>query len=286
MRKSRPTTKPKLLAVDLDGTLLDSFGTPHRADARAIEALLASGIPVAIITGRLYSGSRATAQSLGIEGPIGCVDGSHIVRASNHETLLHRGIAGDDARELRSIISRHWAATFLFAEDSIVHDDRGAPYLPYVATWSRNIRRAPFVSEHEHWEADAGITGIVSVGHESAIGPSFTEICEKLGGRAQALMFPIAKVPGMYGMIVRAHGGTKGTALAWIAKHHGVSIDEAVCVGDWLNDVSMLEIAGWSFAMGHAPDAVKAISTHVLAETNRQGGGVAAAIALAFGVRA
>ena len=52
--------------------------------------------------------------------------------------------------------------------------------------------------------------------------------------------------------MARAAGGTKGSALAYVAAHHGCTLDETVCVGDWLNDVSMFAVAGRSYAMGQA----------------------------------
>ena len=89
----------------------------------------------------------------------------------------------------------------------------------------------------------------------------------------------------MWAIMVRAAGGTKGTAVRWIAEHEGVSIDDTVCVGDWINDVPMFEVAGRSFAMGQAPDEVKRKATDVLVETSAEGGGVASAISEAFGIR-
>ena len=69
----------KLCAVDLDGTLLDPNGAAHDKDLRALKALMSEGLHVTIVTGRLYSGTRPTAEALGIRGPVACVDGSHIV---------------------------------------------------------------------------------------------------------------------------------------------------------------------------------------------------------------
>jgi hydroxymethylpyrimidine pyrophosphatase-like HAD family hydrolase len=73
--------------------------------------------------------------------------------------------------------------------------------------------------------------------------------------------------------------------MRWIANHEKVSLDETVCVGDWLNDVPMFEVAGRSFAMGQAPDEVKAKASDILPHTVEGGGGVASAIELAFGIR-
>ncbi|MDP9002276.1 MAG: HAD family hydrolase, partial [Myxococcota bacterium] len=63
-----------------------------------------------------------------------------------------------------------------------------------------------------------------------------------------------------------------------------VALVDTVCVGDWINDVAMFELAGRSFAMGQAPDEVKAKATDVLSQTVESGGGVAQAVQQAFGI--
>ena len=132
----------KLLAIDLDGTLLDASGRPHARDVKAVHAALAAGVSVSIVTGRLYSGSRAAAEVLGLRGAVGCADGSHVVLASDHTTLLHRGVGGADAVALRQALAKAKAATFVFAKDAIGHDARGTPYVGYMSTWSNDVRIA------------------------------------------------------------------------------------------------------------------------------------------------
>ncbi len=78
-------------------------------------------------------------------------------------------------------------------------------------------------------------------------------------------------------MVVRAAGVTKGTALEWIAEHYGVSPVETVAVGDWLNDIPMMQAAGRAFAMAQAPDNVKAAATDLLEADAWSGGGIAEA---------
>jgi hydroxymethylpyrimidine pyrophosphatase-like HAD family hydrolase len=77
--------------------------------------------------------------------------------------------------------------------------------------------------------------------------------------------------------VVRAAGVDKGTAIDWVARHHGVTAAEVVAVGDWLNDIPMLRRAGRSFAMGQAPLEVKAAATDVLKASAHTGGGLAEA---------
>ena len=77
----------KVFVTDIDGTLLGADGDVHPSDAEAIAALIARGVPVTLCTGRMYSGTREIAESLGILGPVACIDGSHIVDSTNHVEL-------------------------------------------------------------------------------------------------------------------------------------------------------------------------------------------------------
>jgi hydroxymethylpyrimidine pyrophosphatase-like HAD family hydrolase len=278
---------PKLLAVDLDGTLLDPRGQPHERDVRALQAALAEGVCVSILTGRLYSGTRPTVEVVGLRGAVGCADGSHLVRAHDHETLLHLGVRGDAAQRLRGAFARAGIATFVFARDAIGHDAGGAQFVDYVATWSKDVRLAPDVFQHELWKAEDGVTAVVAIGDEEQVTGVVGELRAGLAGAVMAVSFPLRRGAhaGRWGMIVRSAAGTKGTALAWIAKHEGVALADTVCVGDWVNDVPMFEAAGRSFVMGQAPDEVKAKGTDVLEETAENGGGVARAVETAFGIR-
>jgi hydroxymethylpyrimidine pyrophosphatase-like HAD family hydrolase len=284
-RPASSAKQPRLIAVDLDGTLLDWRGVPHEQDVRALRAAMAEGIRVSIITGRLYSGTRPSAEVVGIVGPVGCADGSHLVNAADHLTLLHHGIHGHLAISLRDALARHGPATFLFAEDMIVHDRLGEDFLGYVRTWSNQVERTRRIHEHALWEAKNGLTAVVAVGTENQIANSHDEIRGSLAGAAQVAIFPVRRLPGIWGLVARAAGGTKGSALRWIAEHHGLDIEETVCVGDWMNDVPMMMVAGRAFAMGQAPEDVKAVATDVLEETSEHGGGVASAVSRAFGVR-
>jgi hydroxymethylpyrimidine pyrophosphatase-like HAD family hydrolase len=279
-------TAPKLLAVDLDGTLLDVHGHPHARDVRALRAAIAQGVRVSIITGRLYSGTRPVSERVGMRGAIGCADGSHIVHALDHGTLVHLGVQGPHATVLRDALARARATTFVFAEDAIGHDPAGAPFVGYVSTWSNDVRVVPDVFEHELWGASRGITAAIALGTREQITRAHGELSRDLAGAVFMAVFPVRRGPhaDTWAMLVRAGGGTKGTALRWIAEHEQVALADTVCVGDWVNDVPMFEVAGRSFAMGQAPDEVKSRATDVLDETAETGGGVARVVLEIFGI--
>ncbi len=273
----------KLLALDVDGTLLRRDGTVHPDDHAAIGRVSASGVPVTIITGRLYSGTHEVARRVGLRGPIACVDGSQIVDLEGDTALYHAAIAGGDAALLREVLERHGPASFLFAHDTIVHDPDGAPFAGYVRTWSPRVDVVPRVADHPYWEHERGLMAVVAVAPEAGIRAVAAELEERLHHAARVISFPVHRI-GMFAMVIRAAGPTKGTAVEWLARHHGITPAEVVVVGDWLNDVPMFQVAGRSFVMGQAPPAVKATATDQLAANCWNGGGVAEAVRRAFGL--
>ena len=276
--------KYKLLTIDIDGTLLRRDGTVHPDDALAIARLKERGVPVTLVTGRLYSGSCAVARSVQLTGPIACVDGSHIVDLSDDSALFYRTIAGADAALLRDTLARHNTASFLFAQDSIVHDAMGAPFAAYVRTWSPKVAVVERVTAHPFWEHELGLMAVVAVGAEDHVMAAYDELLQRLAHAAAVVSFPVSRGSGLFAVMVRAAGPTKGTAVEWLAKHHGCATEEVVAVGDWLNDVPMFKIAGRSFAMKQAPLPVKEAATDELSAHGEFGGGVAEAISRAWGI--
>ena len=274
----------RLLALDLDGTLLQHDGSIHRRDLDAIERVQRSGVLVTIATGRMFSGARDAAERIGAEGPMVCVDGSHLLASRQGDPLAHHGIAGDDARLLRQLVHEHQTASYLFAQERIVHDDRGHDFASYVATWSPNLEVASRTTEHPLWEHDDGVLAALTLGPEGTIASLCLALEAQLGHAVTVASFQVKRAPGTSAALIRAKGHDKGTGLRRLFAHHGLDPKEVVVVGDWLNDVPMFQVAGRSFAMGHAPEAVKAKATDRLRTEGGVGGGVAEAIELAFGV--
>ncbi|HEU4730243.1 MAG TPA: HAD-IIB family hydrolase [Kofleriaceae bacterium] len=267
----------RLLALDLDGTLLRADQRVDERDVAAIAELQAAGVTVTIVTGRLHSGATGAARACAIEGAIACVEGSHLVEIASGRTLVHHGMPEDTAALVRGVFLEHGVTCFVFDAHGIHHDHAGAPYAHYISTWSPNLR---IVEEEAAWQTVP--LGAVAIGDELEVARAH----EVLRGHADQLFsarFAVSACPGKAALLVRMAGATKGTALAELCRRAGVSLAEAVAVGDWLNDVPMFEVAGRSFAMGSAPDDVRAKATDVLACMAGSGGGIAEAIRRSWG---
>lgn len=267
----------RLLALDLDGTLLRADHTVDPRDVDAIAELQAAGVAVTIVTGRLWSGATDAARACGIDGAIACVEGSHLVELSTGTTLAHHPLADDVTGALRDTIATHRLAAFVFDAAGIHHDHAGAPYASYVRTWSPNLRVA---DDGQIWPSAPLAT--VAVGEPDAVAAAHAALRAR-ADRLFSVSFSVSMCPGKHAVLVRAAGPTKGTALAELCAAAGVDLADAVAVGDWVNDVPMFEVAGRSFAMGSAPDAVGAKATDRLTTPAGAGGGIAEAIRRAWG---
>jgi hypothetical protein len=267
----------RLLALDLDGTLLRRDHSVDERDVAAIAELQAAGVTVTIVTGRLQSGATAAARVCSIEGAIACVEGSHLVELATNTTLVHHPMSDEVTTLLRSTIGAHRLASFVFETGGIHHDHAGAPFAGYVSTWSPNLR---VVEEELAWQTVP--LAAVAIGEPDAVAAAHATL-RGHADRIFSVSFEVSACPGKHALLVRAAGPTKGTALAELCRTVGCTLADAVAVGDWVNDIPMFEVAGRSFAMGSSPDAVRTKATDVLSSTAGDGGGIAEAIRRAWG---
>lgn len=232
---------------------------------------------MALCTGRMFSGTREIAASLRLLGPVACIDGSHIFDLHTRGELSCTAISAESAHHVREALAMYRPAAFVFSGDRVIHDARGDRFLNYLSTWSDVRHRVLDVHLPEAWETERNVAALVLMGDEDSI-LGMDRALEGVPG-LQDIVFEVRRedLAGTWGMVVRASGVDKGTAVAWLAQHYGIGLEDVVAVGDWLNDVPMLQRAGQSFAMAQAPDEVKAAAKQVLRADIWVGGGVAEA---------
>jgi hydroxymethylpyrimidine pyrophosphatase-like HAD family hydrolase len=257
--------------------LVGPGGEVHPRDAKAIKELLRKEVPVALCTGRMFSGTREIAAAMRLLGPVACIDGSHIFDLHTRGELSCTAISAAASGFVREALAMFRPAAFLFSGDRVIHDRSGNPFLDYLSTWSDVRHCVADVVRPEAWLNEPNVAALVLMGSEDAI-LGMDRALEGVEG-LQDIVFEVRRpdLVGTWGMVVRASGVDKGTAITWLARHYGVDVEQVVAVGDWMNDVPMLERAGQSYAMAQAPEEVKAAAKFVLEADIFQGGGVAEA---------
>ncbi len=286
---SEPT--PRILALDLDGTLVCRDGSVHPADLAAVAAAQAIGVQVSIVTGRLYSGVRELAARLDIRGTVVCSDGAELIDPLTHRVVAHRRMRGVVATDLRDALSGPGLALFVMASDHITYDAAGAPLARYVRNWTPVMERVDSALAMPAWTDEHGISALVAVGAATRVEAVADGL--RADDRYRVDSFAVHRAPGAEqddegpprrGLLVHAAGVDKGRALQDLATQAGVSIAQTVAVGDWVNDIPMLRVAGRSFVMGGAEPEVTAAASDQLEARCWSGGGVAEAVRKVWGV--
>ena len=221
----------------------------------------------------MYSGTRVGAERICVGEPLACIDGSHIVDATSGRELATAPLSATSVHGLIGALEEHGPAAFVFSSDRVYFDDDGRNLLPYVTTWSDQTEQLGCVLDRDHWDEERPIAALVALGAKVQVERVHQFVQAHHVEWLQSACFPLTRQPGdMWGLLVRAAKVDKGTAIEWLASHYGITIEEIVTIGDWYNDVPMLLRAGCSFAMGQAPEDVKAAAKHVLKSDIYSGG--------------
>jgi Cof subfamily protein (haloacid dehalogenase superfamily) len=237
----------KLVASDLDGTLLRPDETVSERTSKALAAAREAGITVVLVTGRPPRSLGPIAARIGVGGIAICANGA-VIWDLDHGTMVdHSPLAADlAARLIRAL--REAIGGVLFAvelEGGFGHE----------AGWSEGPIAAPAdVLEADALELVTGPVTKLLVRHPTL---PFAEVAE----RAREAVGDDAVVTwaGTRVVEISAAGVTKAFALERLCRHLGVRQQQVVAVGDMPNDLPMLAWAGRSVAVANAaPEVLEA----------------------------
>jgi Cof subfamily protein (haloacid dehalogenase superfamily) len=250
----------RLLAVDIDGTLLDSRGQLPDVHRDALVDAVAQGVEVALVTGRSFHFTQPVVALLPIPLTLICNNGA-VVKSTSGETLLRHLLSRDAARQVLAE-TRH-------LEDSvaIVFDRPDERQIVFERMdWSHPNRRGyydknkAFIAEAPAPLADMLTEDPIQVMFNGSVAP-MRALAATLGAMPIANQFSVAiteyEARDFSLVDINAAGCSKGTTLArWVGSRGWTRADVAA-IGDNLNDIEMLDFAATAFVMGNATDALK-----------------------------
>lgn len=248
---SWPTRAPRLLATDLDGTLLDPAGSVSARTAAALRDAEEAGVEVVFVTARPPRWVADLAPHVAGHGVAICANGAAVVEVATGRVLAAHGmdatLVGGLAARLRAELGEvHLAVEALggFAAERGYVDEHVVP------------AGSPVVDRIE--DALDGPTLKLLVRTTTDHGPDHATVVQRAVG-SDALVAD----SGAVGLgEVSAAGVTKAAALADWAARRGVPARDVWACGDAPNDLPMLGWAGESFAVANAFDPVRAAARH------------------------
>jgi len=278
----------KLLALDLDGTLLNSRGQIPDANRKAIRAAEEKGVLVTIATGRRFRDGRPVGIELELNAPLVTHNGALIKYAESLETVASSLLSTDTATEIVRVGKAFGGDALVSADPhgkgTLLYDRLSADNLPlqkYVS-WAKKLHGT------EAEEAVLHVADLDPILHlHEVIHISFSGTCARMVEMAEVLKVELSDtitlLPTIYPHFdftlidILPPDASKGIGLEKLALINKLRPEEVMAIGDNFNDVEMLEFAGTPVVMGNADPGLLERDEFYTTVSNDENG-VAAAI--------
>jgi Cof subfamily protein (haloacid dehalogenase superfamily) len=254
----------KLVAIDLDDTLLDStlsISGPCKSNIRAARE---KGVIITLATGRMYSSALPFALQLEVDVPLITYQGALVKNSQTQQVLYYQPLAPDMAVAVLKYFQKAGVHYHSYFNDQLCLESRSEEGMNY-----------------------AQLAGV-----EPLIVPSLVDACRQgqealkimAVNRDQERLLEMEKdLKHIYGSslhITRSKPyyleimnpqANKALALKTLAEHFGIQQREVMALGDSYNDMEMIKWAGLGVAMGNAPAEVKRVADFVTASNDEDG---------------
>lgn len=253
----------KLIALDLDGTLLNPGGRITAAARQAVARARAAGVRVVLNTGRPIPEAIHFSREAGCDDLISCLGGGALVDRADGRVLRRFDIREPSGSRALELCLNREIELMIFAGNQILVDPFSKGSL---------LRTYPFAAFHDN----AVLTGD-PLDYIRAHGLPVT----KIHGDWNPGRYPLKELAALPGVQLTrsndrdfelvAAGVDKGRMLGLLAMLYGIALEDCAAVGDSDNDLAMLRVVGTPIAMGNAAQRVKDIAYRIVARNDEEG---------------
>ncbi|MBQ4289219.1 MAG: HAD family phosphatase [Clostridia bacterium] len=251
----------KLIAIDMDKTLLTDESLLTERSKEAMEAAEKKGAYVVLATGRMAANVRALVEKLGLNlhSPIICGGGSQVVD-KDYNLIYSCNIVPDVAKQVLDFCRDNNIYCQIFEGANFIFKKHMPQTDTYVGISGLTPVEDPDIFEREHVDTPK----ILIIEDEETIKKLQVTLREK---------FPMLNIGTSRPTFLELNNpdGNKGVALKVLAEKLGLSRDELIAIGDNQIDASMIEYAGLGAAVGNALPEIKDIADYISADNNNEG---------------
>ena len=251
----------KLIAIDVDDTLLNDDIKVTDATKAALKAAIDKGVTVTLATGRMFASARQIARQIELNVPIITYQGSLVKTLFSDEVLYERNVPADGARQIFEYCEKHGLHLQLYVNDMLYTTEDNDKVRGYS-----KLSNVPYIVEPDYEKLLLEpLTKMLIIDDPARLDEVAGELRGIVGDRVH-----ITKSKAHYLEFMHKEG-TKGHALAFLARKIGCTMDQVIAIGDAWNDHEMVEVAGLGVAMGNAVEPLKAIADYVTLTNNEDG---------------
>lgn len=255
-------TTYRIIALDLDGTLLNQQKKILPESLSALALARQQGVKVVIVTGRHHSAIHPFYQALQLDTPAICCNGTYLYDYRAQKTLHANPLTAQQAKSVIALLEQHAIHGLMYADDGMLYQTPTGHVVSSLA-WAETLpahQRPAFIQVASLAAAADSAQGIwkFALSHHDT---------RELNAFAQHVMQALdltCEWSWQDQVDVAQTGNTKGKLLQHWVESQGMSMREVVAFGDNFNDISMLEAAGLGIAMGNSADEIKARADRVI----------------------
>lgn len=265
----------RLIAADMDGTLLDSKGRISAYDLEMIQKARSKGIIFAACTGRYPENAAQIMLNAGLSGPVVSLNGAVVETAPNegriHEILLPE----QTGREVFGRLEELGEGYYIFGRATVASRRDWPRHISEASADMAAIlkRKVRYTYGLEACIAALSLPIFKFFVYRSQDGHALEEIADNLAG------IPGVEITqsGVRNLEVMPTGADKGTGLKILSERLGIDQKHTMALGDQMNDLSMIAWAGTGIAMGNAIEEVKQAAAGITGTNEESGVGNAIA---------
>jgi len=260
------STHYRLLAIDVDGTLVNSSDHLTPATQEALRRTISAGIHVVLATGRRYSHTLHLVEPLGISVPLVTASGALVKDPADHRTLYKSEFDAPLLRDLLATLDGAGYDALLNADTFHEGFDFFQPGEPrknrYLTEYLALNPGCGRVWPELFLTPPPGIFAGFAMGTRDEMSSVERLLHASLPGQVTTHVLRSPRYRGFMCELIPA-GVTKWSAVRRLAAQWGIADEEICAVGDDVNDITMIRAAGLGVAMGNAVPEVKTAADRI-----------------------
>lgn len=264
----------RLLAVDLDGTLVRQDGTVGERTRQALQAATRRGIKIVVCTGRRFRTTLPILEQLELAVPVIVHSGQLIKDTRTRQTLHHTYLPKELCLEAVKFLKRHGLPPIVYVDlfaqgtDIYLENDRDG-HLYHRQYVEQNRLYCRFVGDITSVFCPQSIL-VGALADRASLERVDAHLTREFGDAMRHLVMSDAGNKGCY-LEIMSPGSSKWRALSVLLHADGIPPEQIISIGDEMNDLEMIAHAGLGVAMGNSTPAIKEVADYVTL-TNEEDG--------------
>ena len=252
----------RVIALDLDGTLLTPAKTILPQSVEALKKAREAGIHVAIVTGRHHCAIHPFYQALELDTPAICCNGTYLYDHHAKKVLAADPLDTQLALQVIEMLDQQRIHGLLYVDDAMLYQTPTG-HVTRTLNWAESLpphqrpvfRQVPDLAQAAR---DADSIWKFALSH-----PNIPEL-QQFASKVEAELGLACEWSWHDQVDIAKGGNSKGKRLAQWVESLGLSMSDVIAFGDNYNDLSLLETAGLGVVMGNADEAIKARAKKVI----------------------